>query len=297
MLKRLKARIGILWHSLLGRDMTWRLGRLLIPNLVWNQEIYGRLLLASVSRETRWMDAGCGHQVLPSGLETIEDAAVAKPRLAVGVDLDFDSLRRHRSFHLTVCSSVDFLPFASGTFDLVTCNMVAEHLPNPEVTLRELGRVLIPGGLLVVHTPNLLSYVVVMARIARALLPRRVYLALVRLSEARDASDVFPAFYRANTRGRLRRTLEASGFRQTTCRMLVAPRPVCNFFAPIGLLELMFMRATMLRPFSSLASAILATYEKVTAAHPLQAARAVSCATVVGGRATNPPIVMQEPKD
>jgi len=297
MSKRLKTRIGSLWHTLLGRDMTWRLGRLLIPDLIWNQELYGRLLLESVNSETRWMDAGCGHQVLPPGLETTEDAVVAKARLAVGVDLDFDSLRRHRSFHLTVCASVDCLPFASGTFDLVTCNMMAEHLPNPEGTLRDVGRVLMPGGLLVVHTPNVLSYVVVVARVARALLPRRAYLALVRLSEARDAGDVFPTFYRANTRGRLRRLLEASGFVETTCRMLVAPRPVCSFFAPIGLLELVFMRATMLRPLSPLASAILATYEKAVTTQPPPAARAVPCAMAVGGRATRPSIVFQEPKN
>jgi SAM-dependent methyltransferase len=38
------------------------------------------------------------------------------------------------------------LPFAAGSFDCVTCGYVLEHLPDPRLGLREIARVLVPGG-------------------------------------------------------------------------------------------------------------------------------------------------------
>ncbi|NNM81606.1 MAG: class I SAM-dependent methyltransferase [Burkholderiales bacterium] len=49
------------------------------------------------------------------------------------------------------------LPFASESFDLVTCTEVVEHLEHYRETLREMHRVLKPGGTLVLSTPNILN--------------------------------------------------------------------------------------------------------------------------------------------
>jgi len=49
------------------------------------------------------------------------------------------------------------LPYADATFDLVTCTEVIEHLEHYRFTLREIYRVLKPGGILVVTTPNILN--------------------------------------------------------------------------------------------------------------------------------------------
>jgi len=46
------------------------------------------------------------------------------------------------------------LPFRTASFDLVWCSEVIEHLENPARSVGELVRVLRPGGLLVVTTPN-----------------------------------------------------------------------------------------------------------------------------------------------
>jgi len=46
------------------------------------------------------------------------------------------------------------LDFPDGTFDLVFCSEVIEHLTAPEVLARESLRVLKPGGHLVLSTPN-----------------------------------------------------------------------------------------------------------------------------------------------
>lgn len=47
------------------------------------------------------------------------------------------------------------IPFDNGFFDLVLSNMVFEHLPDMEAVLREIHRVLVPGGFLVALFPTL----------------------------------------------------------------------------------------------------------------------------------------------
>jgi 2-polyprenyl-3-methyl-5-hydroxy-6-metoxy-1,4-benzoquinol methylase len=47
------------------------------------------------------------------------------------------------------------LPFADGSFDVIHCGEVIEHLLDSEALLRECRRCLAPGGTLVVSTPNL----------------------------------------------------------------------------------------------------------------------------------------------
>lgn len=51
----------------------------------------------------------------------------------------------------------DALPYADGTFDLITCSEVVEHVENYHDLLRKARRVLKPGGLLVLTTPNVLN--------------------------------------------------------------------------------------------------------------------------------------------
>lgn len=46
------------------------------------------------------------------------------------------------------------LPFKDGSFEVVLCIEVLEHLFSPLDALREMGRVLRPGGLLIVTVPN-----------------------------------------------------------------------------------------------------------------------------------------------
>ena len=45
--------------------------------------------------------------------------------------------------------SSERLPFAAGTFDLVYSVAALEHVPEPEATVKEIERVLAPGGLAV----------------------------------------------------------------------------------------------------------------------------------------------------
>jgi 2-polyprenyl-3-methyl-5-hydroxy-6-metoxy-1,4-benzoquinol methylase len=49
------------------------------------------------------------------------------------------------------------LPYADASFDLVTCTEVIEHLEHYRFAIREIWRVLRPGGICVISTPNVLN--------------------------------------------------------------------------------------------------------------------------------------------
>jgi ubiquinone/menaquinone biosynthesis C-methylase UbiE len=68
-----------------------------------------------------------------------------------GFDLSLEMLKRARRRLQSdrprfVNADLTRLPFADAAFDCVTCGYVLEHLPDPRPGLVELGRVLSPGG-------------------------------------------------------------------------------------------------------------------------------------------------------
>lgn len=98
----------------------------------------------------RLLDAGCG-----TGNNLKHLAAWARP---IGVDLSEEALRFCRTRGVTVArGSLLALPFADASFDLVTSFDVIYHrwVTDDHVAVRELVRVLRPGGLLFVRVPAL----------------------------------------------------------------------------------------------------------------------------------------------
>ncbi len=67
----------------------------------------------------------------------------------VGVDLSATQLRAAKRNHprlAVVRADATRLPFADATFDRVYCSWLLEHVPSPPAVLREVRRVLRPGG-------------------------------------------------------------------------------------------------------------------------------------------------------
>ncbi|HVC30465.1 MAG TPA: methyltransferase domain-containing protein, partial [Steroidobacteraceae bacterium] len=81
-------------------------------------------------------------------------AFAERVRAVVGIDItpamlgraELEGVRRDLANVRFELGDVESLPFADGSFDVVTCGSAFHHFPQPERVLREMIRVLRPGG-------------------------------------------------------------------------------------------------------------------------------------------------------
>jgi ubiquinone/menaquinone biosynthesis C-methylase UbiE len=92
------------------------------------------------------LDNGCGNGFLADVCRDIAPAAQL-----VGIDISHGMLDFARKHHTRlVRGDSTRLPFADETFDTIFARSLLHHLPDPEAGVREMARVLKPGGELVV---------------------------------------------------------------------------------------------------------------------------------------------------
>jgi SAM-dependent methyltransferase len=229
------------------RDRLYRLSgvlqRRITPGLPFSQTVFEERLRPLLGEARSWLDLGCGHRLLPEWREDAERELVARVPFVVGIDADEQAVRRHRSIHDRCVGDVTRLPFADGSFDLVTANMVVEHLADPAAQFAEVGRVLAPGGRFVFHTPNADSYIVRLVR----MLPDGVKRGLAWLSEGRPSVDVYPTFYRANDAASVESVSAKAGLGLASIEF-VSTGPAFSLVPPILVLELVWIRQLQRRP-------------------------------------------------
>ncbi len=239
------------------RNFYWLARGVLTPGLVYSQETYEKALEDYITDGMVWCDLGCGHQVLPSWRAEQERRLVDRCRAVFGLDYDAKSLENHHTINDRVRGDILRLPFADESFDLVTMNMVVEHLSDPAPQFREVARVLKSRGLLIFHTPNAHSYFVLL----RKLIPGGLSKRLARLLEERPAEDVFDVHYKANSQGRIRELANASGFEVAELRM-ISTDAVLWIVPPLVVAELLWIRALKTRPLSHLRTNIIGVLRK-----------------------------------
>lgn len=83
------------------------------------------------------------------------------------------------------------LPFDSESFDVVVCTEVVEHVDYAGDVLSEIHRVLVPGGVLVLGTPNTASYYVRLWMAIKNLLPMQAIKSVVRKVVKVSQEDIF----------------------------------------------------------------------------------------------------------
>src|SRR4030095_14363454 len=117
------------------------------------EEVHRRILKTVIqpSSDMKALDVGCG-----AGGMSILLAQALSAGIVVALDPDGHHLRdtrllarRNNCEQRTVCSlgDVEKLQFIAGEFDLVWCSRVIHHhLPDPQLALSEMYRVLKPRG-------------------------------------------------------------------------------------------------------------------------------------------------------
>ncbi len=104
------------------------------------------------------LEAGCGDGAVIISLQKLFKVK--------GYGVDFAPSAKQQAYCLMqeesqnfqfVLSDIRVLPFAENSFDKIVCLGVVEHMKDPVEPIRELYRVLKPGGHAVIMTPNFYS--------------------------------------------------------------------------------------------------------------------------------------------
>lgn len=116
-----------------------------------------RFLLPHLRQGMRLLDCGCGQ-----GSITVDFAEIIAPGEVIGIDLEPKQIeaagalaieRNVTNVHFEA-GNVYALPFSDASFDVVFANTVLEHLSDPLSALKEMRRILKPGGIIGVRDPN-----------------------------------------------------------------------------------------------------------------------------------------------
>ena len=89
-------------------------------------------------------------------LRYIEAQGVSDRISFVGMDVNerrLTSIFAPERWRLVQADAAEPLPFAPASFDVVVCEQLLEHLSHPEQLMAEIGRVVRPGGLVIVGAP------------------------------------------------------------------------------------------------------------------------------------------------
>ena len=136
----------------------------------------------------------------------------------IDVDEDGDSNPSLDTFHL-IKDHANW-PIEDDSIDLAVSNYVLEHVEDPAAFFSECHRVLKPGGLICLQTPNRYSYVSMIASV----IPNRFHARITsKVQDSRRSDDVFPTYYRCNTRRAVTRIMRRAGFDVTVLRHEAEP--------------------------------------------------------------------------
>lgn len=242
----------------------WGLRRWMTPGLRNAQYAYFDTLDQTLQQGDRWLDLGCGRRLAPLWLRhrtTVERTLLARAAECVGADPDAAALNDNALPIRKHLATAERVPEPDGSFDLITANMVVEHLDDPGAALAEAARLLRPGGRVLLHTPNRWYPLTAAAACVPYPLRRRIAGAL----EKRPAHDIYPTRYRMNTPGAFARHAAKAGLlvEQVT---RTADSPETLRLGPLVAPELALIALTRLRPLRGMQSNLIVTLRKPGAA-------------------------------
>ena len=235
----------------------WSIKKVLAPNVISSQVKYREVLLRHLKHLPRWLDLGCGNQFLPDWAWLPDKELLESLPGLAGLDANLERLQQHAFLRDRVQGDICYLPFIDESFDLITANMVMEHVHDPERVLNEVQRVLAPGGVFLCHTPNRSSPLIA----AASCIPQRPKNRLIRFFEDRTDDEIYPTVYRFNTLGAITLMGGRAGFYVERFEFVVS-EAVTQVLGPLSIPELFYIRLTQWERLRKLRPDIIAVLRR-----------------------------------
>lgn len=217
----------------------------------WDDKLFREILLKRMDQDSIILDLGAGAGIVE------EMNFKGCGRKVYGVDLDSRVVDNPFLDEGRVANA-SIIPFPDKTFDIVFSDNVLEHLDKPIDVFREVYRVLKPGGVYLVKTPNKWHYVTLISRLT----PHWFHQYVNKL-RGREESDTFPTLYKANSRRDVRLLCESSGL-DIEELILVEGRPeYLRIFVPTYLIGVVYERlVNSFNLFSTFRVLMVGTFKK-----------------------------------
>ena len=185
-----------------GQSIVRWMDRIFYPGYAenWDDILFRNLILSKICSSMSVLDLGAGAGIVPQ--MNFKEHALC----VCGLDPD-ERVLRNPYLHEGKIGFGESIPYADSTFDMVVSDNVLEHLPSPDKVFAEIARVLKPGGIFLVKTPNKWHYVPIIARMSPLWFHR-----FVVGWRGREGDDVFPTRYLANTASDINRICTNNGF-------------------------------------------------------------------------------------
>jgi len=196
-------------YKSLYRTLAYPIIKQILEQLLNFDELVGKLAL----------DAGCGWGWF---LRYASEQGIG----AYGLELNSKQLKNALAFgtptEKLLHSDMRYMPFRDGSFDLVFCWHVIEHISNCEKALKEVHRVLKRDGLFIVGVPNEETVTVLMAKPFRWLKEKGITNRYIKTLASHDVTHL-----REFTVSSLLELLKAK-FHVTNIRLDILHFPFCK---------------------------------------------------------------------
>lgn len=140
----------------LNKTQTKILEKLLskVGDMFFKRRIYKVLEYLKIEKDDKILDVGCGegfYELVISNLYDCNIVAIDNDKKIL--NMAKKQLGKNKKIKLEL-QNVKKLPYKSTSFDKIICTEVLEHINEDDVVVKELYRVLKPGGILAITVPN-----------------------------------------------------------------------------------------------------------------------------------------------
>jgi SAM-dependent methyltransferase len=196
----------------------------------WDDELFRDEILSVIRPDHHVLDLGAGAGIV------VQMNFRGKVRRVCGVDPD-PRVQSNPYLDEGRVAGGESIPYPDSSFDVVFADNVLEHLEAPARVFSEVHRVMRPGGVFLVKTPNRRHYMPVIAMAT----PHSFHQIVNRL-RGRASTDTFPTLYRVNSPRAVTRFARSTGFSVESIRLYEGRPEYLRITSPTYLVGLLYER-------------------------------------------------------